>query len=354
MATYEGQKVNLTYKGLLKVSDDNTGVTSTAKVIESADGTASALGVATTHITVNGFEITATDDVILGETDIPTELTGDVTGTAVSNSIATTIANNAVTTAKILASNVTTAKIADSNVTYAKIQNVSATDKLLGRSTAGAGVVEEITCTSAGRALIDDADASAQRTTLGLGNMALQAKTAVDITGGDIVGITDLAIADGGTGQSTASAAFTALKQDASDTTTGVVELAVQSEMEAGTDTGRVVVPGRQHYHPSAAKAWVNFNGSGVIAIGQSYNVTSLTDNGTGDWTVTYTNAFTNSNNCVVLGSNMASGLVGVTIISTNSTTAHRILNYSATNSSTTTKVARDDTNINSAVYGDL
>lgn len=46
---------------------------------------------------------------------------------------------------------------------------VSATDKVLGRSSAGAGVVEEITCTSAGRALIDDADNTAQRATLGLG-----------------------------------------------------------------------------------------------------------------------------------------------------------------------------------------
>ena len=57
-------------------------------------------------------------------------------------------------------------------VTYAKIQNVSATDRLLGRSTAGAGDVEEIACTSAWRALLDDADASAQRTTLGLGTGA--------------------------------------------------------------------------------------------------------------------------------------------------------------------------------------
>ncbi len=57
-------------------------------------------------------------------------------------------------------------------VTYAKIQNVSATDKILGRSTSGAGDVEEIACTAAGRALIDDADASAQRTTLGLGTLA--------------------------------------------------------------------------------------------------------------------------------------------------------------------------------------
>lgn len=61
---------------------------------------------------------------------------------------------------------------------YSKFQDVSATDKVIGRSTAGAGVVEEITCTAAGRALIDDADAAAQRTTLGLGTAATQASTA--------------------------------------------------------------------------------------------------------------------------------------------------------------------------------
>jgi len=72
---------------------------------------------------------------------------------------------------------IVTSYIANSNVTYAKIQNVSATDRLLGRSTAGAGVVEEITCTAAGRALIDDADAAAQRTTLGLGTAATSAST---------------------------------------------------------------------------------------------------------------------------------------------------------------------------------
>jgi hypothetical protein len=44
----------------------------------------------------------------------------------------------------------------------------TATDKLLGRSTSGAGVGEEITCTAAGRALIDDADAATQRNTLGM------------------------------------------------------------------------------------------------------------------------------------------------------------------------------------------
>ncbi len=67
--------------------------------------------------------------------------------------------------------------IANDAVTYAKMQNVSATDRLLGRSTIGSGDVEEIICTAAGRALLDDADASTQRTTLGLGTLATQSGT---------------------------------------------------------------------------------------------------------------------------------------------------------------------------------
>lgn len=81
-------------------------------------------------------------------------------------------------------------------ITYAKIQNVSATDKLLGRSTAGAGVIEEITLTAAGRALIDDADATAQRTTLGLGSAATATVTTstTDTTAGRVVRVGDFAV----------------------------------------------------------------------------------------------------------------------------------------------------------------
>jgi hypothetical protein len=80
----------------------------------------------------------------------------------------------AVDTAAIGDAAVDTAELANNAVTYAKIQNVSATDKLLGRSTAGAGVVEEISLTAAGRDLLDDASASEQRTTLGLGTLSTQ------------------------------------------------------------------------------------------------------------------------------------------------------------------------------------
>ena len=50
---------------------------------------------------------------------------------------------------------------------------VSASDRVLGRSTAGAGAIEEIACTAAARALLDDADAAAQRTTMGAAPAAL-------------------------------------------------------------------------------------------------------------------------------------------------------------------------------------
>lgn len=99
-------------------------------------------------LTGGSLRVTADADVSGVNTgDQTITLTGDVTGTG-TGSFAATIANDA--------------------VTYAKMQNVSATDRILGRQSSGAGDVEEITCTAAGRALLDDADANAQRETLGL------------------------------------------------------------------------------------------------------------------------------------------------------------------------------------------
>ena len=46
----------------------------------------------------------------------------------------------------------------------------------------------------------------------------------------------------------------------------------------------------------SAAKAWVNFTGQGTVSINNSFNVSSVTDNGTGDYTVNFTNNMPNAN----------------------------------------------------------
>lgn len=96
-----------------------------------------------------------------------------------------------------------------------------------------------------GRSLIDDADASAARTTLGLasgatttvGTIATQNANSVSITGGSITGITDLAITDGGTGASTAAGARSNL---------GLGTAAVADVTTSSTDTtaGRLLKVG--------------------------------------------------------------------------------------------------------------
>jgi hypothetical protein len=68
-------------------------------------------------------------------------------------------------------------------------------------------------------------------------------------------------------------------------------------------------------------KAWVNFNGTGTPAIRASYNVSSITDNGTGDYTVNFATALVDANYSAVttpcrnVGSdtNMHAGVLGQT-----------------------------------------
>ena len=50
------------------------------------------------------------------------------------------------------------------------------------------------------------------------------------------------------------------------------------------------------------AKAWVNFNGTGTVAIRASFNVSSITDNGTGDYTVNFTTALADANYAFTVG----------------------------------------------------
>ena len=44
------------------------------------------------------------------------------------------------------------------------------------------------------------------------------------------------------------------------------------------------------------AQAWVNFNGTGTVAIRAAYNVSSITDNGTGDYTLNITTSLSDAN----------------------------------------------------------
>jgi hypothetical protein len=49
-----------------------------------------------------------------------------------------------------------------------------------------------------------------------------------------------------------------------------------------------------------SAKAWVNFNGQNTVAIRASFNVTSITDNGLGNYTVNMTNALADTSYAII------------------------------------------------------
>jgi len=218
-------------------------------------------------VTYAKMQVASTNSKILGSSSTSTTIAELTIGTGLSLSGTTLTATGTAVTdgdkGDITVSNTgTTWTIDNQAVTYAKIQNVSATDKLLGRSTAGAGSVEEITCTAAGRAILDDADASAQRTTLGLGTLATQSGTFSGTSSGTNTGDQTITLTSDVTGSGTGSFATTiaagvvstsklggdittagkALLDDADAaaqrTTLGLGTLATQSGTFSGTSSG--------------------------------------------------------------------------------------------------------------------
>lgn len=86
---------------------------------------------------------------------------------------------------------------------------------------------------------------------------------------------------------------------------------AAQTDQETATSTILAVTPGRQQYHPSSAKAWINWNGTGTPAVRASYNMdptTPITDNGTGDYTLNIGTNMSSANYCTVLGHGSQNG----------------------------------------------
>jgi hypothetical protein len=79
-------------------------------------------------------------------------------------------------------------------------------------------------------------------------------------------------------------------------------------------------------------RAWVNFNGTGTVAIRASGNVTSITDNGTGDYTVNFTTAMPDANYS-------ASGLVKEYNDTTNSFLALNFAKQTVANTFSTTSL---------------
>ena len=111
----------------------------------------------------------------------------------------------------------------------------------------------------------------------------------------------ELRMTHGGTyGSSTGSAKFRFGSDGALQATSVAGSwVATNSEARAGTNNDQIMTPLRTANSIAAnqaVRAWVNFDGTGTPTIRDAHNVTSITDNGTGDYTVNFTTAFSNTN----------------------------------------------------------
>lgn len=78
-----------------------------------------------------------------------------------------------------------------------------------------------------------------------------------------------------------------------SSVTLNIPTPAAQSDMETATDVTLMVTPGRTKFHPGVLKVSCRLTVSGgTPTIGVSYNTSSVTDNGVGDFTINFTTSF--------------------------------------------------------------
>jgi hypothetical protein len=99
-------------------------------------------------------------------------------------------------------------------------------------------------------------------------------------------------------------------------------------------------------------RAWVNFNGTGTVAIRASGNVTSITDNGTGDYTVNFTNVMPDANYAVssILSNSQTVGN-SVKILASNNTSSPTTMSTSACRLVYVTNTTAEDYNTITAMF---
>ena len=121
----------------------------------------------------------------------------------------------------------------------------------------------------------------------------------------------------------------------------GIIKADTLTHSTAGSVTTDNVVEG-------SAKYWIDFNGSGTIATRDSFNHSSLSDGGTGIYTISYTNGFSNANYCAVGGQEDNAGTVAVPRQGTDLATGSTVVR--TTNGSS----GNDTPYIHVALFGDL
>ena len=117
----------------------------------------------------------------------------------------------------------------------------------------------------------------------------------------------------------------------------------IQDSSAGNTSTTEQIFQGR-------AKAWVNFNGTGTVAIRDDFNISSITDSGTGVYTANFSSAMSNNDYASVVSTgNNDKGRYGIMIDSDDKTTSGcKIFGFQ-----TSTGSSLDSEEVSLAIFGD-
>jgi|TARA_R110001599_G_scaffold288935_1_gene491914 hypothetical protein len=118
---------------------------------------------------------------------------------------------------------------------------------------------------------------------------------------------------------------------------------ASQAEMEAGSSNTVAVTPGRLQHGKGSAKVWCTWEANGSINV--SYNVSSITDTGTGDWDINYTTNFSSTNYVAV----STAHITGTALIASNGARAVDDIQINIRN----TSGSLTDANCYTVIFGD-
>lgn len=317
---------------LLQLSNSGNGILSTELTVCDGSGTSTALGISTTavyggNIKLTGHTITSDDGAAI---TIAPDVTfsGSVTGIVLPNP--TSIGTHSVT----LAGNFSTSGAYAVTLTVTGITNVTLpntgtlatlagtetfTNKTLTSPTITAPTIASISPDGTNTLTLPTATDTlvGKATTDTLTNKTLTSPIIASIkTNGGANTVTFPTSTDTLVGLATTDTLTNkTLTSPVLNTGVSGTALAAKSDQITGTATGLLVTPSIQQNHASAAKFWVQFSGS-TGTITTSYNVTSVNRNGTGNYTINFTTAFSTSNYAVI---GTALNGAGVAIVSLNS-----------------------------------
>ena len=308
------------------LTSENNAETAETNAAASASAAASSASTATTQASNAAASASAALASETAAASSASSASSSASAASISASNAATSASNAASSATSAANSASAAAASAASINPADIVHISGTETITGAKTFSQTITGSITG-NAGTATNGVVTTGSYADPAWITSLA-GSKVSGNISGNAANVTGTVAVANGGTGVTTSTGSGSVVLSSSPTLTTPNINSAQFA-----------TVSGTAPIYP--CRAWVNFNGTGTVAIRASGNVSSITDQGTGNYLVNFTTAMPDVNYCVSVDGSYNSTYEARTVDdATYTTSATGVICY-ANNGSGTSDVAR-------------